>query len=94
MQERKIWSLSISTITESDLLWLKGLGVKIKVETLTNQVYLAGQISKVVVTGHRIEIITTCEKQETMLQLKYSKNLHLNSIIFPSDENFNMVSYC
>ena len=93
MQTYKVWALAINQVTDNDILWLKGLGVDIKYEPMTNKVYSAGHKVTEYVTGHKIDVITTCEKQETMLQLKYSTALQLISIVFPPDENINMASH-
>ena len=96
MKTYNVWALTINQITNNDVVWLKGLGVDVKVETLTNKVYTQGQMVNEVVTGFKIDVITTCEKQETMLKLKYGDDLVpkavINSISVPY-ENSNMVSH-
>jgi hypothetical protein len=96
MQTYKVWALTINQITSNDVLWLKGLGVDVKCEALTNQIYSAGVVVSKYVTGYKIDVITTCDKQETMLKLKYGDDLVaksvINSISVPY-ENFDMVSH-
>lgn len=72
------WALAHNGFNESDYLWCKGLGVEIEVEILYNTVYSYGSETKMV-AGKSIRIKTTCEKQETMLKLKYADNLQLIS---------------
>ena len=94
--EYKVWALAVSKLNDSDIVWLQGLKVETKVEALTNKVYTQGQMVHQVVTGFKIDVITTCEKQENMLKLKYGDDLVLkaviNSVSVPY-ENFNMVSH-
>lgn len=96
MQSYKVWALAIGKIEDTDIIWLRGLGVDVKCEALTNRVYSSGQIVSRVITGHQIDVITTCEKQETMLKLKYGDDLILKSVINSISvpyEDFNMVSH-
>ncbi len=71
----KTWALAIPCLTESDILWLKGLGVGVKTEPLTNKVYIQGCMVNEVVIGHKIEVTTSSKKQESMLYLKYGEDL-------------------
>jgi hypothetical protein len=80
MSEYKTWALAVSELNESDIIWLRGLGVEVRSEALTNRVYSAGHVVTEYVTGYKIDVITNCAKQETMLQLKYGKNLVLNTV--------------
>jgi hypothetical protein len=75
------WALAIPKLEEHDIIWLKGLEVEVKVEALTNKVYTQGQMINKVVTGYKIDVVTTCEKQETMLKLKYGNDLILKDYI-------------
>jgi hypothetical protein len=96
MQTYKVWALAINQVTDTDVLWLKGLGVDVKYEPMTNKVYSAGYKVTEYVTGHKIDVITTCEKQETMLQLKYGDDLVLKSVINSMSiryEDFNLASH-
>lgn len=96
MQAHRVWALCINNITDNDALWLKGLGVEVKCEALTNRVYSAGFAVSECVTGYKIDVITTCAKQETMLKLKYGDDLvlisEIKSISVPY-ENSNMASH-
>jgi hypothetical protein len=82
-----IWALEQDKFDESDLSWCRGLGVEIKVEPLCSHVYTHAQISQSVVIGLKIRLTTTCEKQETMLKLKYGSRLIAvnRSITIPYD---------
>lgn len=96
MDTYRVWALTINQITSSDALWLKGLGVDVRCEPLTNQIYASGKVVTEYVTGYKIDVITTCDKQETMLKLKYGDDLVaksvINSISVPY-ENFDMVPH-
>lgn len=96
MQTYKVWALTIKQITRNDALWLKGLGVDVRCEPLTNQIYASGKVVTEYVTGYKIDVITTCDKQETMLKLKYGDDLVLKSEIKSKSvpyENSNMASH-
>jgi hypothetical protein len=81
MDTYRVWALCQNQITDNDALWLRGLGVEVKCEALTNRVYSAGFSVSEYVTGYKIDVITTCAKQETMLKLKYGDDLVLISEI-------------
>lgn len=81
MDTYRVWALCRNQITDNDARWLKGLGVEVKCEPLANQVYSAGFAVYEYVTGYKIDVITTCDKQETMLKLKYGDDLVLISDI-------------
>jgi hypothetical protein len=96
MQTYKVWALTVSELDNNDILWLKGLGVDVKSEALTNKVYMSGSVVSEVCTGYKIDVITTCEKQETMLQLKYADDLVCKAVIKSISvpyEDFNMASH-
>jgi len=77
MQTVKTWALAKSYLDDSDVIWIKGLGIDLQSECLTDKVYLQGRVITEYVTGYRHEITTTCSKQETMLKLKYGDDLIL-----------------
>lgn len=80
MQTVKTWVLAKSYLDDSDVIWLTGLGIDLQSETLTDKVYLQGQVITEYVTGYKFELITTCSKQETMLKLKYGEDLVLTKV--------------
>lgn len=80
-QSHKVWALCINNITHNDALWLQGLDVEVKCEPLANKVYSSGNKITEYVTGYKIDVITTCDRQETMLKLKYGHDLILISKI-------------
>jgi hypothetical protein len=83
MTHKKIWTLYKPNADYSDSTYIMGLGCEVEViipepvdfETAngTRWRYLA--------KDPYIEIITTCEKQESMLYLKYGDELRLKMII-------------
>ena len=87
MNTIKTWVLIQSQLTIEEIEWIKALKVEIKAEALYNTVRTNSKIQKFC-TGYHFELTTHCEKQETMLQLKYSTALQLTSIIFPPDETY------
>jgi hypothetical protein len=65
-------------LTTEEIEWIRTLKVEVKAEALYNTVHSYGKIQKFC-TGYHFELKTHCEKQETMLQLKYSTALQLKS---------------
>jgi hypothetical protein len=87
MSTVKTWVLMQDQLTMEEIEWIKALKVEVKAEALYNTVHSYGKTQKFC-TGYHFELTTRCEKQETMLQLKYSTALQLTSIIFPPDETY------
>jgi hypothetical protein len=81
MQTVKTWVLAKSWLDDGDVIWIKGLGVDLRAEALTDKVYLQGQVITEYVKGYRHELTTTCSKQETMLKLKYGEDLVLITVM-------------
>jgi len=84
MNTVKTWVLMQDQLTTEEIEWIRALKVEVKAEALYNTVHSYGKTQKVC-TGYHFELKTHCEKQETMLQLKYSTALQLIAIIFPAD---------
>ena len=83
-----VWALEQDTFDENDESWCRGLGVDVKVTPLFGDVYMSGKLSHQVKRGLSIRLTTTCEKQETMLKLKYGhKLIHTQSMkaILPNE---------
>lgn len=70
-----VWALEQNKFDESDISWCRGLGVEIKVEPLYSNVYSHTRLVRQVCNGLKIRLTTTCEKQESMLKLKYGNRL-------------------
>jgi len=70
-----IWALEQNKFDESDISWCQGLGVEAKVEPLYYNSYINGKLVNQEVDGLSIRLTTTCEKQESMLKLKYGSRL-------------------
>lgn len=80
MKTVKTWVLTQNKLSENDIIWLKGLEVNTVVEPLYNTIHTySGQHR--VLSGVHIELETTCEKQETMLYLKFGNNLILKQVM-------------
>jgi hypothetical protein len=92
MNTKKIWILYKSDVDQTDATFLFGLGceVKVKVPEPVHFETLNGTRVQYRAEHTTIEITTTCEKQESMLKLKYSNNLYLLKVEY---ENFDMVSH-
>ncbi len=79
MNNTKTWVLLRDQLTAGEIEWIKALKVEIKAEALYDTIHSYGKTQKFC-TGYHFELKTHCEKQETMLQLKYSTALQLISI--------------
>ena len=91
MKTVKTWVLTKAHYDESDIRWLTSSGCEISIKeskaievSYGSRMYYAGNQQP------EVQIKTTCEKQETMLQLKYSNNLCLLRIDY---ENIDMEPY-
>ena len=98
MTHKKIWMLYKPNANYSDATYIMGLGCSVEV-IMPNPVEFETSAGTRWMTQDApyIEITTTCEKQESMLYLKYGDELQLKSIIHrklePSYADINMVSH-
>ena len=92
MTHKKIWTLYKPKADYADATYIVGLGCELEVIIPEWQ-----EFTPYPAENPYIEITTTCEKQESMLYLKYGDELHLKSIIHrkfePEYADINMVSY-
>ena len=99
MTHKKIWTLHKPKATEIDATYIMGLGCAVEVimPEIVNFETQNGTRWSYRNQDPHIEIITTCEKQETMLYLKYGDELRLKSIIHrklePWYADIDMVSH-
>jgi hypothetical protein len=78
MNTVKTWVLMQDQLTTEEIEWIKTLKIEIKAEALYKTVHTYSKTQKFC-TGYHFELKTHCEKQETMLQLKYNTALQLIS---------------
>lgn len=99
MTHKKIWTLRKPNADYADATYIMGLGCKVEVIMPEWQAFTTpgGTQGRFLAEDPHIEIITTCEKQESMLYLKYGNELRLKSIIHrklePDYADINMVSH-
>ena len=93
MKTKKIWALHKPDANEIDSVFLFGLGCT--VEVILPEPYeiesMDGKRWKYTAQNPYIKIETTCEKQESMLQLKYGDRLVLMQVyhdILPTRTRF------
>lgn len=88
----KTWVLDKPDTTQIDATFIFGLGCTVKVRIPEPVHFETSNGTRVQYQAEHptVEITTTCEKQESMLQLKYSNNLYLLKVEY---ENFDMVSH-
>ena len=99
MTHKKIWKLFKPDATRIDATFIIGLGCEVEVVMPEWLEFTspAGTQCRYLAENPHIEITTTCEKQESMLQLKYGDDLQLKTIIHrklePLYADINMVSH-
>ena len=78
MIEIKTWLVSKEQFDQNDLIWLQSSGCEFRVKEYEPiEISVFGKSSLVMPRSPELYVNTTCSKQETMLQLKYSGFLHL-----------------
>ena len=89
---KKVWELHKLNADYTDATYIMGLGCEVEVIMPKWQEFTSvnGIRSQYLAENPHIEIVTTCEKQESMLYLKYSNNLHLR---FVYDENIDLAPH-
>ena len=99
MTHKKIWTLFKPNATTIDATYIVSLGCEVNV-IMPESIELTatdGSRWKVANNYPQIEIITTCEKQESMLYLKYGDELRLKEIIHrklePTYADIDLVSH-
>ena len=94
---KKLWTLDAPNATQSDATFLFGLGCEVKLVVPEWQDFVTSNGTRWRYQNENpyIEIITTCEKQEMMLKLKYGDKLLLSETTtsFSDYEDFNMASH-
>lgn len=98
MSTKKIWQLTATGFDQSDQILITGLGCSL--EIVPNdplELEYHGKTYRIQLQDPEILITTTCEKQESMLYLKYGDNLRLKTIIHKKLElsyaDIDLVSY-
>ena len=92
MTSKKIWELHYPGADYSDATFIMSLGCEVEVIMPKWEYFVtvAGTQGQFLAENPHIEITTTCEKQESMLYLKYGNNLHLR---FVHDEDINLAPH-
>jgi hypothetical protein len=83
MTHKKIWTLYKPDATREDALYIIGLGCAVEVILPDPTDFISPNGTRWHVQNEYpyLEITTTCEKQESMLYLKYGDELRLKTII-------------
>ena len=83
MTHKKIWTLYKPDATEIDATFIMGLGCEVEVIMPKPVEFETSAGTRWYVQNEHphIEIMTTCEKQESMLYLKYGDEIRLKTII-------------
>lgn len=78
VRELKIWHLYKEPFIKTDYIWIKGLGCDLTVHNPEPEnITLASGTRQFYKAAPWIEVETTSEKQQSMLQLKYGDLLYL-----------------
>lgn len=89
MQQFKTWIIGKDDFGEDDILWLRGFGITIVPPDVT--------VETVSLYGHQFQVagkktpfgaITTTQKQEQMLSLKYGNCMLLSQVMVADDETW------
>jgi hypothetical protein len=74
----KIWGLYLENFTEIDYTWITGLGCELSIiRPEPENITLPSGTRQYYKAAPEILITTTCDKQQSMLQLKYGDSLYL-----------------
>lgn len=75
----KIWVLDNPSV--EDIIWARGLDCSIRYDDeITENLSTYSLTVRVVIHPPRLTITSTCEKQESMLKLKYGDSLRLMQV--------------
>jgi hypothetical protein len=87
----KTWILSKTDFTETDIIYLRSTGCEIEVNNFEPiEIFGYGKVQLIIPRFPEVYIKTTCPKQESMLQLKYSEFLHHTGTSY---ESIDMASH-
>ena len=75
----KTWRLSTGEIDKNDVAFLVGLGIRVHVDRPTHKFETLNGRTHTIAGTAKIQFITTTEKQDTMLLLKYGNDIVLVS---------------
>jgi hypothetical protein len=91
MTHKKLWILHKPDATQIDATFIMGLGCEVEVIIPTPIDFISPAGSRWHVQSEHpyIEITTTCEKQESMLYLKYGEEISLKHIIHTKLEPYH-----
>lgn len=79
----KRWVLNRTDLEEHDFLWIKGIGARIDC-TIRQVPWAMGNVAYTVAGNKEIVITTITDRQENMIQLKYSTDLVLGTVFHVS----------
>jgi hypothetical protein len=75
MVAKKYWQLTLTELSQSDYIFITGLGCELKVcSEDVLEISLSNRVHYFKYPPH-VRVITTCEKQESMLKLKYGDSI-------------------
>lgn len=80
----KTWRLINSKLSKNDIEFLISLGIKVRVTEQIGDIALYSGLTRQYSKGFEIDIETTCEEQEVMLQLRCNPTLMLDEWILPN----------
>lgn len=78
---KKIWTLNKYPLYQNDCIWITSLGCNLRFQPDDpEEILVNGRVYHYAGGPSRAIIETTCEKQESMLKLKYGDQLILNHV--------------
>ena len=80
----KTWRLVNSKLSKNDIDFLISLGIKVRFTELMDDIPLYNGLTRQYSKGFEIDIETTCDEQEVMLQLRCNPVLMIDEWILPN----------
>lgn len=85
----KTWRLFNSKLSKNDIEFLISLGIKVHYRELLGDFQLYNGQTKHYQKGFEIDIETTCDEQEVMLQLRCNPTLMSDEWVLPNTMQYN-----
>lgn len=82
----RTWLFLKESVNNSDLLWLKSLGISVRIDEPTKEIFAANGTRWEMKGKPSITLETTTDKQSSMLYLKYDNDILLiqDEIVLPN----------
>ena len=85
----KTWRLFNSKLSKNDTEFLISLGIKVRLTETLGDIPLYNGLTRQYSKGFEIDIETTCDEQEVMLQLRCNPTLMSDEWVLPNTMQYN-----